>query len=251
MAQDGRRAWNEVISHYDGPAEGDKRVTAARSNLSNLHYKNGTSFNFEKYSTRMKKSFSTLAQYEQPKCEKEKVKMLLKQINNNDTRIVTAIRICRDRHSETFEAACTYMSQQIAIVYPQRLPNAFGKKGRTGRRPNVKNTNSVKTSKNRKIICNGVDLTDTTRYFSDKEFSKLGQDGRAYLQKCPKRKVFVENKKKLKKVKRTDDNSNHHIAEIINGVVQVSHHEAESVADASILSQVPGSTRPQHGPHVQ
>jgi hypothetical protein len=63
--------------------------------------------------------------------------MLLKQINNSDTRIVTAIGIYRDRHSETFEDACTYMSQQIAIIYPQHQPNAFGKNGRTGRRPNV------------------------------------------------------------------------------------------------------------------
>jgi hypothetical protein len=72
-AQDGHRAWNELIRHCDGPSESDKRVTVARSDISNLHYKNETSFNFEKYSTRMKKSFSTLSQYEQPKCEKEKV----------------------------------------------------------------------------------------------------------------------------------------------------------------------------------
>ena len=251
-AQDGRRAWNELINHYDGPAEGDKRVTIARSDLSNLHYKNETSFNFEKFSTRMKKSFSTLAQYGQPKCEKEKVEMLLKQINNNDTRIVTAIGICRDRHSGTFEDACTYMSQQIAIIYPQQQPNAFGKKDKVGRRPNFRNVNSVKTGKNGKTMCNGVDLTDTTRYFSNKEFTKLGQEGRAYLQKCPKRKAFVNDRKKSKKPKGTNDNSNQsYIAAIINGVVQASRHESDSVAGSSIPSQITGSSRPQHGPHAR
>ena len=49
--QDGRAAWTALCNHYDGPAEGDKRVTVARHDIKVLHYKNESSFSFEKYST--------------------------------------------------------------------------------------------------------------------------------------------------------------------------------------------------------
>ena len=58
--QDGRAAWNALCQHYDGPAEGDKRVTVACHDLKTLHYKNESSFSFETYSTKMRKAFSVL-----------------------------------------------------------------------------------------------------------------------------------------------------------------------------------------------
>ena len=123
-------AWSKLCNHYDGPAEGDKHITIARNDIKILHYKNESSFSFEQYSTRLRKAFLTLEQYEQPKHEKEMVETLLDQMNTNDNRLVTAIGICRDSHGDTFDNACTYMSQQIAVIYPQHQPNAFGKTGR-------------------------------------------------------------------------------------------------------------------------
>ena len=46
--QDGRAAWIALCNHYDGPAEGDKRVAIARHDLKILHYRNESSFSFEK-----------------------------------------------------------------------------------------------------------------------------------------------------------------------------------------------------------
>ena len=248
--QDGRQAWLDLCEHYDGPAEGDKRVTVARSNIKLVHYKNETSFSFEKYSTRLKKSFSTLEQYGQPKSEREKVEILLDQINTSDQKLITVIGICRDRHANTFEEACTYLSQQVAIIYPQHQPNAFGKRGKGGKRPTVRNIHSVKIGKNGKVTCNGVDLTDTTRYLSQKEFSKIGKEGRDYLAKCPKRKAHKEAQKSNKKGKAdTDVESQRHIAAIVNGVINATRNETESVAGSSLPSQVGG--RPQHGPHAR
>ena len=37
-SQDGRLAWTKLCDHYDGPAEGDKRITIARNNIEILHY---------------------------------------------------------------------------------------------------------------------------------------------------------------------------------------------------------------------
>ena len=172
-AQDGRGAWLNLCRHYDGPAEGDKRVTVARSDIGLVNYRNESSFSFEKYSTRLRRSFTTLSQYRQPKCEREKVEILLNQITTSDQRLISSIAICRDSHSNTFDNACTYLSQQIAVIYPQHQPNAFGKKGRGGRKPKIRGVYSVKKV-NGKATVNGIDVSDTTRYYSDKEFSQLG-----------------------------------------------------------------------------
>ena len=248
-SRDGRAAWQLLTGHYDGPAEGDKRVTVARSDIKLVHYKNESLFTFEKYSTRLKKAFSTLEQYNQPKSEREKVEILLSQINTSDQRLVTAIGICRDSHNRTFEDACTYMSQQVAIIYPQHQPNAFGRRGRGGKRPSVRGISSLKTSKNGKVTCNGVDLTDTTRYLSQKEFTKIGKEGREYLAKCPKRKAAKEAHQANKRHKSSDD-SNRHVAAIINGVINATRNENASTG-SSIPSSVGGAARPQHGPHAR
>ena len=247
-SQDGRQAWNDLVGHYDGPAEGDKRVTVARNDIKVIHYKNESSFSFEKYSTRLKKAFSTLAQYEQGKSEKEKVDILLSQINNNNPEIITAIGICRNNHSTTFEEACTYMSQQVVLIYPQHQPNAFGRRGKGGKRPTVRSIQAVRT-KNGRTTCNGVDLTDTTRYFSEKEFQKIGKEGRAYLQKCPKRKAQKEehaaNKRRNIRNNTIDERQ---VAAVINGVINATRHENDSVANSSISSEGGGGSRaPQHG----
>ena len=74
------------------------------------------------------------------------------------------------------------MSQQIAVLYPQHQPNAFGRAGRGGRKPRPRQISGVK-KRNGKTYYNGVDISDTTRYFSSKEFNKLGEEGRKYLNK--------------------------------------------------------------------
>ena len=61
--QDGRAAWLGLCNHYDGPAEGDKRVAIACHDINIIHYRNESSFSFEKYSTRLKSAFTTLATY--------------------------------------------------------------------------------------------------------------------------------------------------------------------------------------------
>ena len=255
--QDGRAAWTGLCNHYDGPAEGDKRVAIARHDIKIIHYRNESSFSFEKYSTRLKSAFTTLATYNQPKSEIEKVEILLDQINTNDTRLVTSLGICRDRHATTFEDACTYLSKEITTIYPQHQPNAFGKRGKGGKKPQIRGVHAVKT-KSGKTTCNGIDLSDTTKYFSKFEFTKMGKEGRDYLNKCPKRKASRDKHESNKKARNssavtTDDDNQRQIAAIINGVVQANRHENDSIAGTSIPSQVTTNRpqMPQHGPHAR
>ena len=72
--QNGKQAWIDLCNHYDGAAEGSKRVAVSRSDIQILHYKNEASFPFEQYSTRLRKAFTTLEQYEQGKHEKKRSK---------------------------------------------------------------------------------------------------------------------------------------------------------------------------------
>ena len=258
--QDGRAAWLGLCNHYDGPAEGDKRVAIARHDIKIIHYRNESSFSFEKYSTRLKSAFTTLATYNQPRSEIEKVEILLDQISTNDARLVTSIGICRDQHATTFEDACTYLSKEIATIYPQHQPNAFGRRGKGGKKPQVRGIHAVKT-KGGRTTCKGVDLTDTTKYFSKHKFMKMGKEGRDYLNKCPKRKASRAQHKASKKARNSssvtinnnDEASQRQIAAIINGVIQATRHENDSVAGCTIPTQVntPRSQMPQHGPHAR
>jgi hypothetical protein len=246
---DGRAAWIALCNHYDGPAEGDKRVTVARSDITLVHYRNESSFSFEKYSTRLRKAFTTLRDYGQPKCEKEKVEILLDQITTNDQRLVSSIAICRDSHSDTFDNACTYLSSQITAIFPQHQPNAFGKKGRGGLKTRVRQISSIK-KKNGKVYCNGIDLSDTTRYYTEQEFTKIGREGRAYLNKCPKRKAHKATLPPSKKKRDNNPNNDERqVAAIINGVIQASRTERDGLSTTgSIPNQV---QMPQHGSHVR
>ena len=246
--QDGRGAWIDLCNNYDGLAEGDKRIAVARSDISVVHYRNEAVFSFEQYSTKLRKAFQTLEDYGQGKCEAEKVEILLKQVHTSDAKLISSISICRDSHAGTFDDACQYLSKQIAVIYPQQQPNAIGRNSRGRGRGRVRNISSIKR-KNGKITCNGVDLTDTTRYFTPKEFSKTGEEGRKFLNNDKKRKKYKnKNSRQAKKQATVDDNR--HVAAIINGVINATRNENASNV-SHVGTNIPLPPRPQHGPHAR
>ena len=51
----GRKAMQELQSHYYGKSEGERRNTFARADLKKIFYKNYTIFVFEKYVTKFKR----------------------------------------------------------------------------------------------------------------------------------------------------------------------------------------------------
>jgi hypothetical protein len=255
--QDGRRAWNQLCEHYDGPAEGDKRVTVARSNLEQAFYKNESTFSFEKYSTRLKKSFDTLRQYGQPKSEKEEVEILLKQITTNNTQFSACIQICRNAHSNNFNDAVTYLGTQVAQIFPSLQPGSNTRRGRNPSDIRRRNVSKLFT-KNGKKLFNGVDITDTTRYYSGKEWAQLGEKGQQILNKCPKRKERKEaltSRKKKAKVSSAETHGSDEqtritrdiASAVINGVMRASQQNVEAASSNTIPTQV---SMPQHGPHA-
>ena len=63
-------AWKNIFSHYEGNAEGDKRVTVAKHNIKIMVYTNESCVFFEKYSTRLNNVFFILYKYKEPKCKR-------------------------------------------------------------------------------------------------------------------------------------------------------------------------------------
>ena len=119
---DGRASCIALCEHYDGPAEGDKRVTVLRAIINQEFYNNESTFSFERYTTRLKQSFYNLRQYSQPTSDREEVEILMKQINTNNTQLTACIQICRHSYSAKFNEAATHLSTHIAQIFPDSQP---------------------------------------------------------------------------------------------------------------------------------
>ena len=98
-------------------------------------------------------------------------------------------------------------------------------------------------------MCNGVDLTDTTRYFKPKEFSKNGEERRKYLSNDKKRKEYNEKSSPAGK-KTAAEEANRHVAPIINGVMNTTRNQSAvstiSVARNTPMRNPPLPPMPQH-----
>ena len=98
-------------------------------------------------------------------------------------------------------------------------------------------------------MCNGVDISDTTKFFTRKEFQNMGNAGRSHLAKCPKRKRAKETFRAEKTWRGNMNNngtrqtdSQWQIAAIITGVMQAQNN------DTVVASNVTARML-QHGPH--
>ena len=106
-----------------------ERDTVTRSNIDQAFYKNESTFSFERYTNRLKHAFDTLWKYNQPRSDREEVEILMKHINRNNTHITAYIQICRHRYSANFNDAATYLSTQIAQIFPDSQPGSHARRG--------------------------------------------------------------------------------------------------------------------------
>ena len=161
---DGRAAWIVLCENYDGPAEGDKRVTVSRSNIDQAFYKNESTLSFERYTTCLKYVFDTLRQYNKPRSGLEEFEILLKHINTNNTQNTACIQICRHIYSANSNDAATDISTHIAQIFPDSQPGSHARCGLG--HTNIHRHNVAKAqTRNGKKLFNGVDITHTERYF--------------------------------------------------------------------------------------
>mmetsp|Transcript_15996 Transcript_15996/g.23840 ORF Transcript_15996/g.23840 Transcript_15996/m.23840 type:complete len:787 (+) Transcript_15996:5053-7413(+) len=192
----GREGWLELVNHYNGSAESERRIAAARHKLSNLFYKNEMTFNFETFSTKLKATFDTMEKYGEGRSEREKVSTLLEKIRTSNQKLESAITFARSNHSTDYLAATNYLATQISFIFPAQQPTQ-----RTNRDRGKRNVSQLKKDKFGKVkSCNGVDITDTSRWFSIDEWNKIRKNPEILrmINDCPKRKKKAEDRKRRK-----------------------------------------------------
>ena len=92
-------------NNYDGMAEGERRMTVTKVDLTTLFYRNESTFSFEKYVTKRLTIFNILEKYEIP----IKVDHLLNKIQCSDKDLQTTIDICRLSHNNNIIQVSTYI----------------------------------------------------------------------------------------------------------------------------------------------
>ena len=175
--------------------------------------------------------------------------------------LTACIQIYRHIYSTNFNNAATYLSTNIAQIFPDSHPGSHARRGHG--QPNICRHNVAKAqTKNGNTIFNGDDINHTERYFPAKEWSQLGPQGQKSPNDCPKRKAKKEalmsrNKSKVSSASTQNGKQNDLLAQQqtlavaeINGVMQASTSVAD---DDALCNRDSASTRarmPQIGTHA-
>jgi hypothetical protein len=251
----GRDAMSALQAHYDGEAEAEKRKEAARSDLKVLLYRNEALFSFEKYLNRMKRCFDILEKYGVPYYEEDKVKLLLDRIQTSHAEVKTQVSICRSNHAASFVDASTYMSKEISRIFPTSNVGSvsFGKGPRSKQARNVSSSAINRRGRKRLIGTsnNGVDISDTTRYFSKDEWRKLDDDVKTRILEDPERAKKKQARQAKKKISSVSSDS----TPSVGSEVSITK-EAEDRIVAAVLratkeqADLPPAQGPRHGSRI-
>jgi hypothetical protein len=201
LSKNGRDAMLALRQHYDGPAEVDRRIALARQQIKELFYRSEQSFPFESYITKLNGAFQVLADCGEAYSENYKVDQLIEGLSQCDNVSVkaaaTTLRMSPTLRSNFIDAA-NKMSEVITMAFPAVQLQKKGRKvasidtsgrgrgrggrgrggGRGGRgrgrgRGGRGGGPSGRSGNPQGTQCNGVDVSDLTRYFSPAEWSKL------------------------------------------------------------------------------
>jgi hypothetical protein len=225
----GRTAMIALQEHYDGTAEGERRMAVAKSDLSKLFYRNETTFSFEKYVTKLLTIFNILEKYKFPVYEKDKVEYLLNKVQCPDKDFQMTVNICRSSHSDNFVQASTYLQTEVARIFPSAQPSsgrygknryikAFGRGGGRGGRGRFggrggrgrfggRGGRGHGRGDDRPNRENGVDISDPTRWYDDEELSALSSATRNYVLQHPDRQKAIEERKRKRDDRRNNSSA--------------------------------------------
>lgn len=212
--EDGRGAWMAWTDHFNGQGELSKRINLAKTRLGNLHYKSERSMSFELFSARMQKYFQTLDKDpDERKSDRQKVEILVAAFRPESNELASAKVIAIQQYPRDFVGACNYLSAEVSRVSAQAIIDSQrhrttrkrdvsavdsrgggggrgrGRFGPRGRGPGRGRGNSRGGrdggrghGANRSTMFNGVDVSNPRRNFTNDEWNRLGNDGRAYVQ---------------------------------------------------------------------
>jgi hypothetical protein len=115
--QDGRAAFFALKGQYMGTDFVNKVKLSADAALETLHW-NGKAKNFtwEKFISRLTSAFADLADNGEPKTEGEKVRRLLRAINDPTLNVAKAVVQGNPNYSDDFMAATAYLAGQLSAA---------------------------------------------------------------------------------------------------------------------------------------
>ena len=87
-SQDGHAAWQALTEHYDGGGAKEKHINRAEHTIKHLLYENEQRFSFDKYSSRMLKSFHTLEDTPSAISVTNQVRILLDNMKMKITEVI-------------------------------------------------------------------------------------------------------------------------------------------------------------------
>lgn len=117
----GRQAWLNLTTHYNGPTELRRRAAEAITRLEQIIYKSETQFPFEKYATRLKECFRDLEEAGQAWTEWSKVQQLIAGVQSTDPRVPPILVFSSSLYGDNFSAACSYIASQIVVFFARSL----------------------------------------------------------------------------------------------------------------------------------
>ncbi len=132
LRENGRLGFQTLRAHYEGKDIVDKRVVIAKSIIgtgpNGAFYKNEQTFSFEKYATRLRQAYTTLAICRQPFAEATMVRRLYDGILiTNNTQMELAKAYILDHCNDDFNKAVSYMSSKVNLAFPpQNLITGLG-----------------------------------------------------------------------------------------------------------------------------
>ena len=211
----GRDAMKALQTHYDGTAEGERRMEAAQGDLTRLFYKNETTFSFEKYVTKMKECHDVLMKYGKPKYESDKISDLLDKINCTDAEVKTHVSIVRNTCT-TFATAATEMATHISRIFPSSHPSSGrykkrkiaslgggrgrgrgGGRGGQGRGRGGRGRGGGGRGRGGGGQTeNGIDISDPCRWYDEHELSALSDETRRSILNHPDRAAAIAARKR-------------------------------------------------------
>ena len=208
-AMNGRKAWLELVDHYDGDGEKEKRTSKAQADLKALHYRgNELVFPFETFSTKFLKALKVLNKSpNHAVAPGAQVDMLMQKMSGvSNTSIQAAMELVASKHRDNVHGCINELSTTIAkrlrdqvhmrdrkgdekrrkIADVNRRTDASGGRGRgrggrlqPGRHGGRGGRGGRGTGG--KMEINGVDVSDPSRTFTPDEMTQLGKVGRDYV----------------------------------------------------------------------
>jgi hypothetical protein len=218
VAQDGRAAFAAFRNHFEGVGAMNVRRTSALAQIQQLHWKSELLVSFAEFSSKLKKAYDVLSE-DAPYSDLYKVREMMRKMNpmaQHSSIASVKETIMRD-YANDFVGAIDYALDRITDIYQDEIQrkNKIGSGGKRQVAETVSQRGAGNSRRGRMrydrggpgrghvnrgghgyrrgggngrwanntdgVNFSGVDVSDPTRDFSAAEWDRIGQAGRAYV----------------------------------------------------------------------